>query len=157
MPAGAAPDAPTPEKRRAMQLQRTKDTGPEVALRRALHRRGLRFRLHRQVVDGLRRTVDIVFPTERVAVDVRGCFWHGCEEHCRRGTRNVSWWESKLAANVARDRDTEYRLRAAGWEVLVVWEHEAPEVAAARVELSVRERREIRPEAAGGGTPQRRE
>lgn len=154
MPASTPLDAPTPEKRRAMQSQRTKDTEPEVALRRALHRRGLRFRLHRQVVHNLRRSVDIVFPTERVAVDVRGCFWHGCEEHCRRGTKNATWWDAKLAANVSRDADSVRRLEDAGWDVVVVWEHEPPEAAADRVEEAVRRRR-VRPEVVPADIPRR--
>ncbi|PZA23096.1 very short patch repair endonuclease [Modestobacter versicolor] len=128
-----------------MQLQKTRDTAPEMALRRELHRRGLRFRLHKKLLPDRRRSVDIVFPGPRVAVDVRGCFWHGCPDHYRRGSVNAEWWEDKLQTNIARDALTEEQLRAAGYVVVVVWEHEQVVSAADRVERAVRERRNIGP------------
>jgi len=131
---------PTPAKRRAMQAQSERDTRPEVDLRHALHSRGLRYRLQRQVVPGTRRTVDVVFPRAKVAVDVRGCFWHACPLHTTRPRANADWWASKLARNVARDSDTAARLKAAGWLLLVVWEHEDPEEAAERIAGTVRSR-----------------
>ncbi len=121
--------------------QREKDTKPELRLRRALHRRGLRYRLHRRPLPHLRRTVDIVFPAVKVAVDVRGCFWHVCPEHQSFPQSNADWWAAKLARNVERDQETEAALRSAGWAVLIVWEHEDPELAAQRVETCVRSRR----------------
>jgi DNA mismatch endonuclease (patch repair protein) len=124
-----------------MQMQRTKDTAPEVALRTALHRRGLRFRLHQRVLPGWRRTVDVVFRPALVAVDVRGCFWHGCELHSRRGTANAEWWEHKLRTNMDRDAETVARLTEAGWLVFVVWEHDDTEEAAERIAEVVRARR----------------
>lgn len=74
-------------------------------------------------------------------MDVRGCFWHGCPEHSRRGTANRAWWDAKLAANIARDEDTERRLGEAGWLVIVVWEHEDPQDAAERISVAVHARR----------------
>lgn len=124
-----------------MRAQRERDTDPELALRRALHAQGLRYRVHRQVVPGTRRQVDVVFPTERVAVDVRGCFWHVCPEHATWPKRNGDWWEQKLNANVVRDLDTEDRLHSADWVHVVVWEHEDPNEAARRIhEVVVRRR-----------------
>jgi DNA mismatch endonuclease (patch repair protein) len=82
-----------------------------------------------------------LFGAQRVAVDVRGCFWHHCAEHGTYARANAAWWKAKLERNVARDSDTEARLRDAGWEVIVVWEHEDPEAAAARIESVVRQRR----------------
>src|SRR4051794_23260851 len=93
---------PTPGRRSAFQQQRVKDTEPEMRLRRALTARGLRYRLHRSLLEDKRRTTDIVFGGPKVAVDVRGCFWHGCPDHCRRGKANSAWWDTKLATNIAR-------------------------------------------------------
>ncbi|MBZ5737519.1 DNA mismatch endonuclease Vsr [Nocardioides mangrovi] len=131
---------PSPGRRSAMRQQRVKDTEPEMLLRRALTARGLRYRLHRRLLKDSRRTTDIAFGPARVAVDVRGCFWHGCPEHCRRGSANSEWWNAKLEANIARDEDTERRLTEAGWLVLVVWEHDDPKLAADRVAAAVRAR-----------------
>ena len=119
--------------RRRMAMQATRDTEPELLLRRVLHGRGLRYRLHRRPIDGLRRTADIVFSGRRLAVFVDGCFWHGCPEHGSLPKNNRSWWEAKLSANTLRDRETDEALRAAGWGVLRIWEHEDPEAAADRV------------------------
>lgn len=125
-----------------MKKQRTKDTKPELALRRALRARGLAgYRKHLKVLPNVRRTVDIAFIGARVAVDVRGCFWHGCPQHSRRGTANSEWWDRKLAGNVERDADTARRLAQAGWHLVVVWEHEDPAAAAQRVWDAVQERR----------------
>lgn len=124
-----------------MRLQSTRDTKPEVLIRRELHRRGLRYRIQYKILDSLNRRMDIAFPRERVAVDVRGCFWHDCPEHGSRPKSNQDWWSSKLEGNVQRDADSERRLAAAGWDVVVVWEHEDPVEAADRVERVVLSRR----------------
>lgn len=124
-----------------MRSQQRRDTAPEQALRRELHRRGLRYRVQRRVLPELRRTADIVFGPARVVVDVRGCFWHGCPVHATAPKANAGWWRDKIARNRARDADTDARLRAAGWQVVVVWEHEEPVEAADRVERAVRSRR----------------
>jgi DNA mismatch endonuclease, patch repair protein len=119
-----------------MQRQRRTDTTPEVALRRELHRRGLRYRLHVPVVDRRRRH-DIVFMSAKVVVDVRGCFWHGCPEHGTAPKSNAAWWADKLAANRRRDEDTGRKLADAGWTLLVAWEHENPGIVADRVQTAV--------------------
>jgi DNA mismatch endonuclease (patch repair protein) len=127
-----------------MVRQRREGTTPELALRRALHRRGLRYRVHQRLLPSSRRTVDVVFSRARVVVEVRGCFWHSCPEHGTRPKANADWWAEKLAANRERDADTAARLTAAGWELIVVWEHEDTEAAANRIAGIVRERRSRR-------------
>ena len=81
-----------------------------------------------------------MFPRARVAVFVDGCFWHRCPDHATAPRNNGAWWDAKLAANVARDADTDHRLAEAGWVVVRIWEHEDAEAAAARVAAAVRER-----------------
>ncbi|HEX2038782.1 MAG TPA: DNA mismatch endonuclease Vsr [Acidimicrobiales bacterium] len=126
--------------RRRMSRQRSRDTDPERALRSLLHRMGLRFRVHRRPVPGVRREADLVFAGPRVAVFVDGCFWHRCPDHATSPRNNGAWWAAKLAANAARDADTDRRLSEAGWAVVRVWEHEEPAAAAARVATVVRGR-----------------
>lgn len=109
-----------------MQAQRRRDTACELALRRELHARGLRYRVACRVIPGLRRDADVVFTRARVAVFVDGCFWHGCSTHRAPSKTNAAWWAAKIARNVARDCETNARLLAAGWDVVRVWEHTAP-------------------------------
>jgi DNA mismatch endonuclease (patch repair protein) len=123
-----------------MQRQNRRDTLPELALRRAVWRRGLRYRVDVAPIRGARRRADLVFTRAKVSVYVDGCFWHRCPEHATTPKANREWWIDKLAANVARDRDTDHRLDEAGWIALRVWEHEDPEESASRVERVVRER-----------------
>lgn len=113
-----------------MSAQRRRDTTPEIALRRELHRRGLRYFVDRAPLEGIRRRADLVFPRRKVAVFVDGCFWHSCPQHATHPKNNAQWWADKLAANVARDRDTDARLTEQGWTVIRVWEHEDPLAAA---------------------------
>jgi len=96
----------------------------ERALRSELHRRGLRFRKHVAPLRGVRCRPDVVFTRARVAVFVDGCFWHRCPQHFRPSRRNAAWWTSKLQRNVARDRENDAALGAAGWTVVRAWEHE---------------------------------
>ena len=121
-----------------MSRQRSKDTEAEWSLRRLLHARGLRYRVD-AVLPGLpRRRADLLFPRQRVAVFVDGCFWHGCHDHKTAPKSNAAWWATKLARNVERDRETDAHLADLGWNVIRVWEHEDPELAADRVEAVVR-------------------
>ncbi|MGK8521520.1 very short patch repair endonuclease [Nocardia asteroides] len=117
-----------------MARQRRTGTDPELALRRELHRRGLRYYVDRAPIRGQRRRADLVFPRRRVAVYVDGCFWHRCPRHATDPKNNAEWWAAKLAGNVARDRATDAALLAAGWHVVRVWEHEDPVDAADRVQ-----------------------
>ncbi len=120
--------------RARMQVQRTRDTAPEMAVRRLLHSAGFRYRVDRAPLEGMRRRADIVFGPARVAVFIDGCFWHGCPQHGRPQTRaNPDYWAEKLERNRARDADTDRRLSEAGWAVVRAWEHEAPDTVAASV------------------------
>lgn len=109
-----------------MRAIRRRDSKPELALRSALHRMGLRFRVDFPVpVDGRSPRPDIAFTRRRVAVFVDGCFWHGCPEHGGRPSKNANYWNPKIARNMERDAEQTARLEAAGWSVVRVWEHES--------------------------------
>lgn len=110
-----------------MTANRRRDTGPELALRRALHAMGLRYRVDHPVRCDEGRPIrpDIVFTRRRVAVFVDGCFWHRCPDHQVMPKANREYWEPKLRRNVERDRETDRRLGRAGWRVVRVWEHES--------------------------------
>ena len=139
----ARPPASSDEARRRMQSVRQRDTAPERALRSALHRLGLRFRVQRRPIAGLRRFADVVFSRKRVVVFVDGCFWHGCPEHGTMAKANAGFWREKINANRRRDADTDQRLREAGWSVVRVWEHEEAMAAAARIAELLRARGEV--------------
>jgi DNA mismatch endonuclease (patch repair protein) len=115
-----------------------------MELRRSLHARGLRYRVDIPVLPDKRRRVDIAFPTALVAVFVDGCFWHGCPEHATWPADNADFWRQKIETNQRRDRDTDDRLRKAGWQVVRVWEHDDPEQMATRIEHLVRTTRSHR-------------
>lgn len=95
-------------------------TGPELALRRTLHARGLRFRVQRRDLPG---TPDIVLSRARIVIFVDGCFWHGCAEHGVLPKNNRDWWEAKLANNAERDRRKDAELTGLGWLPMHFWEH----------------------------------
>jgi DNA mismatch endonuclease (patch repair protein) len=116
-----------------MQATRSRDTAPEMALRRELHRRGLRYRVDMPVLPGLRRRADVVFTRQRLAVFVDGCFWHGCPQHGTVSRSNAVFWRDKIKTNVARDADTNQRLAQAGWTVMRVWAHESAQAAADQI------------------------
>ncbi|MEV3858547.1 very short patch repair endonuclease [Streptomyces sp. NPDC050095] len=125
-------------RRRNMQAIRSRDTKPEQAIRRLVHARGLRYRVSARPLPDLRRTADMVFRPTKVAVFIDGCYWHGCPEHYVQPKINKGYWSGKVAGNFARDRDTDSKLRAAGWTVLRFWEHENPDECAAKVVCTVR-------------------
>lgn len=114
-------DVLNPDQRRLnMSRVRSKDTRPEMLLRRGLHSRGFRFRLHRRDLPG---TPDLVFVALRAVIFVHGCFWHG--HGCRKSmlpTTRTEFWSSKIQANQVRDQLALQRLHSAGWRTLVVWE-----------------------------------
>jgi DNA mismatch endonuclease (patch repair protein) len=118
-----------------------RDTTIELAVRRELHRRGLRYRIDYRAPGASRRTIDIAFTRIRVAVLIDGCFWHSCPLHYRPAKRNAEWWADKMAANRLRDADTNERLTSAGWRVLRFWEHESPEAIANEVASCLAEAR----------------
>ncbi|WP_040832896.1 very short patch repair endonuclease [Nocardia brevicatena] len=120
-----------------MSRQRRAGTKPELVLRRELHRRGIRYFVDRAPIRGQRRRADLVFPRRRIAVYVDGCFWHCCPDHATYPKNNAEWWAEKLAGNVARDRETDAALAAAGWQVIRIWEHEDAILAADRVQAAL--------------------
>ncbi len=145
-----------------MSRQRREGTAPELALRQALHSLGLRYRLHRAPLSGLRRKADIVFRPARVAVFVDGCFWHGCPDHGRRRHDVNGWyWPAKIDRNRRRDVDTDEALTSAGWLVVRVWEHElagaGPFAVAERVREALSDRRRRFSALDGKGRPVRAE
>ena len=102
---------------------RGKNTKPEILVRKGLHARGFRFRLHNKKLPG---SPDIVLPKYGVAIMVNGCFWHG-HKGCRYATKpksNVEFWETKIARNKHRDEVTAAHLEALGWTVITIWECE---------------------------------
>lgn len=116
-------DIVSAQQRSAMMSRiRGSNTKPELAVRRALHARGYRFRTH---VRGLPGTPDIVFSRRRAAVFVHGCFWHrhGCGKTYTPKSRR-DFWEAKFAANVERDERVREALASDGWRVFVVWQCE---------------------------------
>jgi len=115
-----------------MLANRGRDTAPELAVRRLLHRSGLRFRVDFAPLGG-RRRADIVFTRRRVAVFIDGCFWHGCPEHATLPKSNTDYWLPKLRRNSERDREVDAVLGDAGWVVLRFWEHEAPDSVVAAI------------------------
>jgi DNA mismatch endonuclease, patch repair protein len=134
--------ASSPAIRKSMQSNRSKDTGPELALRRALHALGLRYRVCARPIPDLRQTVDVLFSSAKVAVEVWGCFWHGCHEHYRPPSSNSEFWSQKIKQNQQRDQDKARALHDAGWLLEVVWEHEDSTLASQRIAQTVRSRRQ---------------
>ncbi|MFF4825789.1 very short patch repair endonuclease [Streptomyces sp. NPDC001312] len=116
-----------------MSRQPRRDTPQELAVRRILHHAGLRYRIHVPVSGMPRRTIDIAFTRQKVAVFLDGCFWHSCPDHATNPKANAAWWRAKLDRNVMRDRETTEHLSALNWVVLRFWEHEAPEAVAERI------------------------
>jgi len=119
----------SPHATATMKANRGRDTGPEVALRSALHAQGLRFRkdLRLDLCERRRVRPDVVFPRLRLAVFVDGCFWHGCAEHRSLPVANAAFWKQKIEATARRDDQQAGWLRAAGWSVIRVWEHDVPD------------------------------
>jgi DNA mismatch endonuclease (patch repair protein) len=113
--------------------QARRDTRPEILLRKALSKRGLRYRVDYAPLEGVCSKADVVFPRLRLAIFVHGCFWHGCPDHSRPTKSNTKWWADKIDANCRRDQETADSLEAAGWRVERIWEHESPEDAADRI------------------------
>ena len=114
------------QRRRIMQAVKRRDTGPEMMVRRLLHRLGYRYRLHRKELPG---KPDIAFLSRRKAIFVHGCFWHGHD--CPRGRppkSRLHYWQPKLDGNRERDQRTEAELRSLGWSVLVIWQCETADL-----------------------------
>lgn len=127
--------------RASMRSNKGRDTKPELALRRAVHALGLRYRVAARPLPGVRRTADLVFSRAKVAVFVDGCFWHGCPEHHTVAATNAAFWAEKIRRTRERDVEINRLLSEAGWLSVRVWEHEDPHQAADRVARQVRARR----------------
>lgn len=130
--------APALETSDRMKRVRARDTKAEMAVRRILFSRGLRYFVDRRPSQELRTRADIVFPRPRLAVFIDGCFWHRCNDHGTVPKTNSDWWLEKLNTNVRRDRDADASLTEAGWTVQRFWEHEDPTLVADRIESSLR-------------------
>lgn len=122
---------------------RGKNTKPEILVRKGLHARGFRFRLHNKKLPG---SPDLVLPKYGVVIMVNGCFWHG-HKGCRYATKpktNLEFWETKIARNRHRDEVTEAHLQALGWHVITIWECElrGKSIATSRLDALAEEIRE---------------
>lgn len=120
---------PVDQRSKVMARVRSKDTTPELAVRRVAHSLGLRFRLHRKSLPG---SPDIVFPRWKIAILVHGCFWH---QHpgCKRATvpqSRTEFWQTKLARNMERDEAAVAALENLGWHAEIIWECEAKDTLA---------------------------
>ncbi|MCX7322717.1 MAG: very short patch repair endonuclease [Hyphomicrobiales bacterium] len=142
------PDIVSKEIRSSMMAAvRQKHTKPEMMLRRALHRLGMRYQLHRKDLPG---RPDLAFPKAKIAIFVNGCFWHR-HEGCRKATTpstRMEFWKEKFERNVARDARDQALLNQVGWKVFVVWECELPndtaaEILAAPMAASIKKARDI--------------
>jgi DNA mismatch endonuclease (patch repair protein) len=122
---------------RQMSRMPRRSTGPELAVRRELHRLGLRFRVNYAALPG---RPDLVFTRARMAIFIDGCFWHRCPQHGVLPRHNGQWWRTKLDRNVARDAEKDAALRALGWLPVHIWEHENPDDACKRIEREWRSR-----------------
>lgn len=103
---------------------KSRDTKPELIVRRYLHASGLRYRVHARPIKDWNRRADIVFRRAKTAIFINGCYWHGCPKHYVEPKTNTSYWAQKIGRNVERDAETSKRLKVEGWSVIVLWEHE---------------------------------
>lgn len=112
------------EKRsKIMSAIRSENTKPEIALRKALWAKGLRFRVYYG-----KEKIDIAFPSKKLAIFVDGCFWHGCPIHSHLPKSHKEYWHPKLKRNIERDKAKNRLLERDGWKVLRFWEHELKEM-----------------------------
>lgn len=136
------PLASSPAALHRMMSAQQRDTKPELAIRRILHRQGLRYRVDFAPIGGMRGRADIVFSSARVAVYIDGCFWHGCPAHGTWPKANGEWWRAKIEANRRRDQAADRRLAGVGWRVIRVWEHDEVAGVAEAIVSTVTEGRE---------------
>lgn len=119
-----------------MSRVRSTNTDIEIALRKALWARGLRYRVNYKLTG----RPDVVFVTAKIAVFVDGCFWHGCPQHFTQPKKNAAFWKKKIGDNIARDRRIDAELTLRGWSPFRVWGHEVlenPEDVANRIAKAV--------------------
>ena len=123
-----------------MQGNKRRDTVPELAIRRAAHAIGLRYRVDARPLPDLNRRADLVFTRAKVAVFVDGCYWHGCPVHGTVARTNVAYWTSKIQRNRERDQETNTVLAERGWVSLRIWEHETVAAALEKIVAAVHTR-----------------
>jgi DNA mismatch endonuclease (patch repair protein) len=119
------PEASSADALARMKSQKGEGTKPELVVQALLEAAGLAFEAQAKVLHGVRRRADFVFRAKKIAIFVDGCFWHACPVHATWPKANAEWWRAKIEANRRRDRDTDARLEAAGWEVVRIWECDA--------------------------------
>ncbi|WP_090040365.1 MULTISPECIES: very short patch repair endonuclease [unclassified Leifsonia] len=127
--------------RKVMQGNRSRDTKAEIAVRRLVHAKGLRYRVSAKPEADLRRSADLIFRSVKVVVFIDGCYWHGCPEHFKSPQTNAAYWSSKVGRNRLRDVETTRILEERGWLVMRFWEHEEPQLVADRIGNVVQQRR----------------
>lgn len=132
------PDPLNESVRRRFREQRVRDTAAEIAIRRAAHAAGLRYKVDARPVPGARVKADMVFTKAKVAVFIDGCFWHGCPEHFIPPKNNADWWAAKIQENRDRDAKSRADLHALGWNVVSIWEHADPAVAVREIKDAIR-------------------
>ena len=110
----------TEQTSKIMSAIRSQNTKPEIKLRKALFKLGLRYRVQYKITG----KPDVVFAGKKLAIFVDGCFWHGCPECYREPSKNKGYWQNKVAKNKARDDKVNVLLAEQGWSVLRFWEHE---------------------------------
>jgi DNA mismatch endonuclease (patch repair protein) len=120
-----------------MRRMPTKNSNPELRIRKALHARGLRYQLHRKDLPG---KPDISFGPAKLAVFVDGCYWHNCPEHGTIPKNNREWWIEKFEQNRYRDRRKDQELEKLGWLPIHVWEHEDPRHATEKIQRLIIQR-----------------
>jgi DNA mismatch endonuclease (patch repair protein) len=135
--------ASSPAVRKSMLGNKSRDTAPEMVVRRYLHNQGFRYRVHTRPIKDWNRKADMVFPRVKVAVFINGCFWHGCSKHYVKPKTNSDYWSKKIERNSERDIETFRRLRSKGWSVITLWEHQDLIKGAKRIALRVQSRREL--------------
>ncbi len=109
------------ERSELMRQIRSKDTGPELEVRRLVHKMGYWYRLYQK---GLPGRPDMVFPSRKKVIFIHGCFWHGhlCKAGLNKPRSNKEYWEPKLKRNIIRDQENRSKLKEKGWDVLEIWE-----------------------------------
>lgn len=135
---------------------RSKDTQPELRVRKYLHAAGLRYRLHGAALPG---KPDLVFASRRLCVFINGCFWHGCmrcTDGLRRPKTNRTYWLPKISRNKARDKRNIRRLREAGWKVLTIWECEICKKKLEKLRRVIEKTRQRKPSQSKGKSTKRR-
>lgn len=113
----------TEERSKMMSKIKSKNTAPEMIVRRYLHNKGFRYRLHDKKLPG---KPDLILPKYKAVIFIHGCFWHGHEgcKYYRIPKSNIDYWTKKLKGNISRDKQDQQSLQAMGWRVLIVWECE---------------------------------